>query len=46
MFDIVAVATVDEGVNIRNVGYEKEIFVYSNSVDSLKYFVNEVAMTD
>ena len=27
MFDIVAVATVDEGVNIRNIGYEKEIFV-------------------
>ena len=27
MFDIVAVATVDEGVTIRNVGYEREIFV-------------------
>ena len=27
MFDIVAVATVDEGVEIRNVGYDKEIFV-------------------
>lgn len=27
MFDIVAVATVDEGVDIRNFGYQKEIFV-------------------
>ncbi len=27
LFDIVAVATVDEGVAIRNVGYQKEIFV-------------------
>lgn len=27
MFDIVAVATVDEGISIRDVGYEKEIFV-------------------
>lgn len=26
-FDIVAVATVDEGKDIRNIGYEKEIFV-------------------
>lgn len=26
-FDIVAVATVDEGVFLRNIGYEKEIFV-------------------
>ena len=26
-FDIVAVATVDEGVEIRNVGYEKDIFI-------------------
>ncbi len=26
-FDIVAVATVDEGVEIRNTGYQKEIFV-------------------
>ena len=27
IFDIVAVATVDEGVCIRNIGYKKEIFV-------------------
>lgn len=27
IFDIVAVATVDEGVDIRNIGYQKEIFV-------------------
>ena len=27
MFDIVAVATVDEGVFIRNLGYNKEIFI-------------------
>ena len=27
MFDIVAVATVDEGVAIRNIGYNKEIFI-------------------
>ena len=27
MFDIVAVANVDEGVYIRNIGYEKQIFV-------------------
>ena len=26
-FDIVAVATVDEGVDLRNLGYKKEIFV-------------------
>ena len=25
-FDIVAVATVDEGVTLRNIGYQKEIF--------------------
>lgn len=27
MFDIVALATVDEGVEIRNLGYNKEIFI-------------------
>ena len=27
MFDIVAVATVDEGVFIRNIGYQKDIFI-------------------
>lgn len=27
LFDIVAVATVDEGVFIRKLGYEKEIFI-------------------
>ena len=26
-FDIVAIATVDEGVNLRNLGFKKEIFV-------------------
>ena len=26
-FDILAVAIVDEGINLRNLGYEKEIFV-------------------
>jgi alanine racemase len=26
-FDIVAVATVDEGIDLRNTGYQKEIFV-------------------
>lgn len=26
-FDIVAIATVDEGVQIRNLGYKKEIFI-------------------
>ena len=27
LFDIVAVATVDEGVELRNLGYQKEIFI-------------------
>ena len=41
-FDIVAVATVDEGVDIRKLGYEKEIFVlnqpYETEIDKiLKY---------
>ena len=27
-FEIVAVANVDEGVYIRNLGYQKEIFVW------------------
>lgn len=31
-FDIVAVATVDEGVFIREIGYEKEIFVLNQPV--------------
>lgn len=38
-FDIVAVATVDEGVYIRNLGYDKEIFVlnqpYVSEIDKI-----------
>lgn len=30
-FDIVAVATVDEGVFIRNLGYKKEIFILNQA---------------
>lgn len=33
-FDIVAVATVDEGVYLRNLGYEKEIFVLNQPYES------------
>jgi len=33
-FKIVAVATVDEGVYIRNLGYEKEIFVLNQPCES------------
>lgn len=33
-FDIVAVATVDEGVFLRNLGYEKEIFVLNQPYES------------
>ena len=33
-FDIVAVATVDEGVYIRELGYEKEIFVLNQPYES------------
>lgn len=33
-FDIVAVATVDEGVDLRNLGYEKEIFVLNQPFES------------
>ncbi len=33
-FDIVAVATVDEAVEIRNLGYEKEIFVLNQPFES------------
>ena len=33
-FNIVAVATVDEGVEIRNLGYEKEIFVLNQPFES------------
>lgn len=41
-FDIVAVATVDEGVYLRSIGYEKEIFVlnqpYEGEIEKiLKY---------
>ena len=38
-FDIVAVANVDEGVYLRNLGYDKEIFVlnqpYSSEIDKI-----------
>lgn len=38
-FNIVAVATVDEGVYLRNIGYEKEIFVlnqpYLSEIDKI-----------
>ena len=33
-FDIVAVATVDEGVYLRNLGYQKEIFVLNQPFES------------
>ncbi|MBP3255413.1 MAG: alanine racemase [Clostridia bacterium] len=33
-FDIVAVANVDEGVNLRNLGYEKEIFVLNQPYET------------
>ena len=33
-FDIVAVATVDEGVYIRELGYKKEIFVLNQPFES------------
>ena len=33
-FNIVAVATVDEGVELRNLGYEKEIFVLNQPFES------------
>lgn len=39
MFDIVAVATVDEAVELRNLGYTKEIFVlnqpYSSEIEKI-----------
>ena len=39
MFDIVAVATVDEGVQIRKIGYNKEIFIlnqpYSDEIQKI-----------
>ncbi len=39
MFDIVAVATVDEGVQIRKLGYDKEIFIlnqpYSDEIPKI-----------
>ena len=34
MFKIVAVATVDEGVFIRSIGYEKEIFVLNQAFET------------
>lgn len=34
MFNIVAVANVDEAVNIRNIGYEKEIFVLNQPFET------------
>ena len=33
-FDIVAVANVDEGVNLRTIGYDKEIFVLNQPFES------------
>ena len=33
-FDIVAVATVDEGVDIRRLGYAKEIFVLNQPFET------------
>ena len=33
-FDIVAVATVDEGVYLRNLGYDKEIFILNQPYES------------
>lgn len=32
-FDIIAVAIVDEGVNLRKIGYEKEIFVLNQPAE-------------
>ena len=41
-FNIVAVATVDEGVELRNLGYEKEIFVlnqpFESEIEKIKSF--------
>ncbi|MBP3707223.1 MAG: alanine racemase [Clostridia bacterium] len=34
MFNIVAVATVDEGVYIRNLGYEKDIFLLNQAYET------------
>ena len=34
MFEIVAVATVDEGVHIRNLGFDKEIFVLNQPFET------------
>lgn len=38
-FDIVAVANIDEGIDLRNIGYEKEIFVlnqpYISEIDKI-----------
>ena len=40
-FDIVAVATVDEGVDIRNIGYQKEIFVLNQPYkDEISKIIN------
>lgn len=40
MFDIVAVATVDEGVAIRNIGYAKEIFILNQPyVDEIEKII-------
>lgn len=45
MFDIVAVAIVDEAIELRNVGYEKDIFVlnqpYKDEIDKIaKYDIS------
>ena len=40
-FDIVAVATVDEAIQIRNIGYEKEIFILNQPYkDEIKGIVD------
>lgn len=45
-FDIVAVATVDEGVFIRNLGYQKEIFILNqpDANEIQKIIENEITV--
>ena len=35
-FDIVAVATVDEGVFIRKLGYDREIFIFPERIKRMR----------
>jgi alanine racemase len=50
LFEIVAVATCDEAIEIRNIGFEKEIFVlnqpYEDDIDNISKYNVTIGLSD